>query len=112
MAQWEGWHHTAYGPMGRLGHGPNGKAGATQPNLSHPLHDCVSDNAALITRTTLQVPQFPGQVNTGIIMTVSVVCVSVKWPESERTFIAPLAATFIPIIVANTNCLSFCGPPG
>ena len=52
-AQWEGWNHTAE---------------------LHPLHGCVFEGVALTTWPTLQVPQFPGLVNTGIIMTVSVVC--------------------------------------
>ena len=56
-AQWEGWNHTAE---------------------LHPLNGCVFEGVALITWPTLQVPQFPGLVNTGIIMTVSVVCGPVK----------------------------------
>ena len=56
-AQWEGWNHTAE---------------------LHPLHGCVSEGVALITCPTLQVLQFLGLVNTGIIMTVSVVCGPVK----------------------------------
>ena len=52
-AQWEGWNHTAE---------------------LHPLNGCVFEGVALITWPTLQVPQFPGLVNTGIIVTVSVVC--------------------------------------
>ena len=56
-AQWEGWNHTAE---------------------LHPLHGCVFEGVALITWPTLQVSQFPGLVNTGIIMTVSVVCGPVK----------------------------------
>ena len=53
-AQWEGWNHTAE---------------------LHPLHGCVFEGVAL---DTLQVPQVPGLVNTGIIMTGSVVCGPVK----------------------------------
>ena len=56
-AQWEGWNHTAE---------------------LHPLHGCVFEGVALITWPTLQVLQFPGLVNTGIIVTVSVVCGPVK----------------------------------
>ena len=56
-AQWEGWNHTAE---------------------LHPLNGCVFEGVALITWPTLQVPQFPGLVNTGIIVTVSVVCGPVK----------------------------------
>ena len=56
-AQWEGWNHTAE---------------------LHPLHGCVFEGVALIIWPTLQVPQFPGLVNTGIIVTVSVVCGPVK----------------------------------
>ena len=47
-------------------HGPNGKAGTTE--------GCVFESVALITGPTLQVLQFPGLVNTGIIMTLSVIC--------------------------------------
>ena len=56
-AQWEGWNHTAE---------------------LHPLNGCVFEGVVLITWPTLQVPQFPGLVNTGIIVTVSVVCGPVK----------------------------------
>ena len=56
-AQWEGWNHTAE---------------------LHPLNGCVFEGVALITWPTLQVPQFLGLVNTGIIVTVSVVCGPVK----------------------------------
>ena len=56
-AQWEGWNHTAE---------------------LHPLNGCVFEGVALIIWPTLQVPQFPGLVNTGIIVTVSVVCGPVK----------------------------------
>ena len=56
-AQWEGWNHTAE---------------------LHPLNGCVFEGVALIIWPTLQVPQFPGLVNTGIIVTVSVVCSPVK----------------------------------
>ena len=56
-AQWEGWNHTAE---------------------FHPLHGCVFEGVALITWPTLQVLQFPGLVNTGIIVTVSVGCGPVK----------------------------------
>ena len=56
-AQWEGWNNTAE---------------------LHPLHGCVFDGVALITWPTLQVPQFPGLVNTRIIMTVNVICGPVK----------------------------------
>ena len=56
-AQWEGWNHTAE---------------------LHPLHGCVFEGVALITWPTLQMPQFQGLVNSGIIMTVSVVCGPVK----------------------------------
>ena len=56
-AQWEGWNHTAE---------------------LHPLNGCVFEGVALIIWPTLQVPQFPGLVNTGIIVTVSVVYGPVK----------------------------------
>ena len=56
-AQWEGWNHTAE---------------------LHPLNGCVFEGVALIIWPTLQVPQFPGLVNTGIIVTVSMVCGPVK----------------------------------
>ena len=52
----------------------------------HPLHGCVFEGIALIISPTLQVPQVPGLVNTGIIMTLSVVRVltsSLK-PKMDR----------------------------
>ena len=55
--------------------GPVWKAGTTQPSF---IHFTDASWRALITWPTLQMPQFPGLVNTGIIMTVSMVCGPVK----------------------------------
>ena len=52
-AQWAGWDHTAKLP---------------------PLHGRVFESVALTTWLTLQVPQFPGLLNTRVIMVESVVC--------------------------------------
>ena len=55
-AQWEDWNH------------------ATK---LYPLHGCFFENVAPVTRSVLQVPQFP-RSGTGIIMTVSAVSGPVK----------------------------------
>ena len=48
-------------------YGLSGKAGTTQPSFIHFMN--VSEGVALTTWPTLQVLQFPGLINTGLIMT-------------------------------------------
>ena len=58
-------------------YGPSGKAGATQLSFIHFTNASLRV-LLLIIWPTLQVPQFPGLVNPGIIMTGSMVCGPVK----------------------------------
>ena len=85
-AQWEGWNHTAE---------------------LHPFHGCIFEGVALITWPTLQVPQFPGLVNTGIIMTGSVVCGPVIVSSSLKPKWISTASSVI-ILILIDHCINKC----